>query len=108
MTLDKNYIGGKIVKSDSRYVVRDNRTLNNLVLSSTELKARMATNGHSHEGQEEIYFFIEGSGQMELGTKKFDVYPNDIVLVPDGEFHRVFADGDNMTFICVFDGNRKS
>ena len=44
-------IGGEIVKQDSRYTVIDNTTLNNLVVSSTDLKATKATNGHAHVGQ---------------------------------------------------------
>ena len=52
-----NDIRGKKVKEDDRYVVKDNDSLNNLMLSSTRLKAGCSTNGHSHILQEEIYFF---------------------------------------------------
>ena len=31
-------IGGKIVKEDERYIVKDNSTLKNLIVSSTDLK----------------------------------------------------------------------
>ena len=31
-------IGGDIVKEDERYIVRDNKSLNNLIVSSTDLK----------------------------------------------------------------------
>ena len=48
-------IGGKVVKEDDRYVVKDNTTLKNLVLSSTRLTAKKETRGHKHKGQEEIY-----------------------------------------------------
>ncbi len=59
-------VGGKIAKEDERYVVKDNTSLNNLVLSSTDLKPKMSTSGHSHKGQEEVYYFVSGSGRMEL------------------------------------------
>ena len=37
----------------------------------------------------------------------FAVSAGDIVLIPDGAFHRVINDGDvNLLFNCVFDGNR--
>ena len=45
-------IRGQIKKSDERYIVKDNATLSDLVLSSTELNPKMATSGHSHKGQE--------------------------------------------------------
>ena len=36
-------IGGSIAKEDERYVVKDNTTLKNLVLSSTDLKPTKST-----------------------------------------------------------------
>ena len=48
-----NYdIGGDIVKQDERYVVKDNTTLKNLIVSSTRLNPMHSTSGHKHEGQE--------------------------------------------------------
>ena len=55
-------IGGVIAKQDDRYIVKDNTTLKNLILSSTFLEANKSTNGHLHKGQEEVYFFIKGKG----------------------------------------------
>jgi len=40
-------------------------------------------------------------------SEPFDVKEGDIVLIPDGAFHRVINTGDmHMTFNCVFDGKR--
>jgi oxalate decarboxylase/phosphoglucose isomerase-like protein (cupin superfamily) len=37
----------------------------------------------------------------------FEVRAGDIVLIPDGAFHRVINTGDqNLLFNCVFDGKR--
>ena len=100
-------IGGEITKQDDRYIVKDNTTLKNLVVSSTKLKRNKSTTGHSHAGQEEVYYFIEGNGMMELGEEKFQVWPGDVVLIPDGVFHKVQALGDSgCYFVCVFDGTR--
>ena len=66
MKLTINDIGGEVVKEDDRYKVVDNKTLNNLVVSSTDLYAGKSTSGHAHEGQEEVYNFVRGSGKMEL------------------------------------------
>jgi mannose-6-phosphate isomerase-like protein (cupin superfamily) len=102
-----NYdIGGEIVKKDERYVVKDNTTLNNLIVSSTRLNPMHSTSGHKHEGQEEVYLFIEGSGKMQLDDETFDVFPGDTVLIKDGVFHRVHAKEQELYFICVFDGRR--
>ena len=99
-------IGGKVVKEDERYVVKDNPHLNNLVLSSTDLKPKMSTSGHSHAGQEEVYYFVSGSGRMELDDKTINVKENDVVLIEDGVFHRVHAGPQGVYFVCVFDGRR--
>ncbi len=53
-------IGGEVVKDDDRYVVKDNVALNNLVVSSTDLKPGKSTSGHKHPGQEEVQFCQRG------------------------------------------------
>ena len=52
---------GILAKEDERYQVIDNNTLNNLVLSSTNLNPGHSTSGHKHKGQEEVYIFVKGS-----------------------------------------------
>ena len=106
----KSDIGGEVVKSNETYILKDNRTLNNLVLSSTKLFRGQQTRGHRHAGQEEVYFFVAGFGKMIVGdedSEPFDVTAGDVVIIPDGAFHRVINDGDlDMLFNCVFDGKR--
>lgn len=99
-------IGGDIVKSDERYTVKDNTTLNNLIVSSTNLKPNKSTTGHKHEGQEEVYMFVKGHGVMQIDDERFDVKEGDTVLIQDGVFHRVYAGIKGCYFICVFDGRR--
>lgn len=108
-----NDIGGTIVKQDHRYIVKDNNTLKNLVLSSTELYPGKETTGHFHNGQEEVYFFVEGKGVMWVNKKEFEVKAGDVVLIPDGAFHKVFNTASRkdkkakaLRFVCVFDGAR--
>jgi len=101
-------IGGATVKDNETYRVKDNTTLNNLVVSSTELKSMQSTRGHKHQGQEEVYHFISGYGKMELDDRQFHVKGGDIVLIPDGSFHRVHNTSEHgaLYFICVFEGKR--
>ena len=103
-------IGGEIVLDDERYVLSDNHRLQNLVLSQTCLRRGKQTRGHRHPGQEEVYFFVQGSGQMIVGEETdtpFSVSRGDIVLIPDGAFHRVINNGDMyLIFNCVFQGKR--
>ena len=81
MKLTIDDIGGEVVKEDDRYVVKDNKLLNNLVVSSTKLNAKKSTSGHKHAGQEEVYYFVKGSGRMELDDKEINVKVGDVVLI---------------------------
>ena len=107
MRLNINDIGGKVVKEDDRYVVVDNTFLNNLIVSSTDLKPGKATSGHSHTGQEEVYNFVKGKGQMKIENEVFPVSEGDMVLIEDGKFHQVInSSAENLYFVCVFNGFR--
>lgn len=100
-------IGGEVVKEDDRYTVKDNTKLKDLIVSSTMLTAHKSTTGHRHAGQEEVYMFIKGSGQMELDHKIFDVTVGDTVLIEDNVFHKVHNTTDyGLEFICIFNGGR--
>ena len=100
-------IGGEVVKDNEVYLLKDNKTLNNLVLSSTFLRANQNTTGHTHKGQEEVYMIVSGKGEMEIDDKKFNVREGDCVLIEDGEFHKVYNTGHlGLYFVCVFDGKR--
>ena len=103
-------IGGEVIKDNETYVLIDNKTLKNLVLSQTQLHPGQQTRGHRHPGQEEVYIFISGYGQMIVGDETDEPFPvkgGDIVLIPDGAFHRVINNCDtDFVFNCVFDGKR--
>jgi mannose-6-phosphate isomerase-like protein (cupin superfamily) len=101
-------INGSIVKDNDTYVVIDNTSLSGLVVSKTILHPGKETTGHKHPGQEEVYQFIHGRGRMQLDNDVFSVRPNDVVLIHDGVFHKVFNDSANedLVFLCVFDGKR--
>ena len=100
-------IGGKVVKDDERYIVKDNTKLNKLVVSSTDLRPGHSTSGHNHPGQEEVYHFVKGSGLMKIDDEVFPVEEGDVILIEDGKFHQVINNSqNNFYFVCVFDGCR--
>ena len=103
-----NYdIGGEVIKDNDTYLLKDNKTLNNLVLSSTKLYRGQSTRGHSHSGQEEVYFFVQGTGMMIVDEERFRIIAGDIILIPDGAFHKVINDGEqHLIFNCVFQGTK--
>jgi quercetin dioxygenase-like cupin family protein len=101
-------VGGEVVKDNETYILKDNKTLKNLVLSSTDLKAGQSTRGHSHPGQEEVYYFVSGKGSIQIDNDLYNAEPGDVFLIPDGAFHKVFngSDTETLYFVCVFDGKR--
>ena len=106
MLVKINEIGGKLIKDNDTYTLKDNTHLNNLVVSSTNLKPYQSTNGHTHPGQEEVYYFVKGAGTMFLDNVPKFVEAGDVVLVEDGVHHKVSCGPEGLYFVCVFDGKR--
>lgn len=103
MKVNAQNINGKIMRNNETYIVEDNTHLKNLTLSKTTLYPGKCTTGHAHPGLEEVYFFKSGEGEMELDESMFHVKAGDIVLIPDGAFHKVYNNSnDNLEFVCVF------
>lgn len=109
MKVNINKIDGVVIRNNETYIVEDNRFLKNMVLSKTTLHPGKDTSGHSHPGLEEVYFFKRGSGVMQLGEEFIEVSEGDIVLIPDGVFHKVYNSKFPDTwskklleFVCVF------
>ena len=97
---------GEIVKDNDTYVVRD-FVAEDMVVSSTLLYPGEKTGGHSHDDQEEAYFFIKGSGRIIIDGKPTLVQMGSFCFIEKGEHHQVQNDGDvDMYFICVFPGKR--
>ena len=107
MLLSINDIGGEVVKDNETYLLKDNKFLRDLVLSSTQLHVGQSTRGHTHPGQEEVYYFVSGTGEMQIDDNRFPVQPGMVTLIADGAFHRVFNTGsEDLYFVCVFNGGR--
>lgn len=99
---------GKLIKKNDVYTVIDIHSLNGLIVSKTILHPGKETGGHSHAGQEEVYQFTHGSGRILLDGTYHSVSTGDIIMIPDGVFHKVYNDSlyEDLTFVCVFDGKR--
>ena len=103
--LDK--LDSNLIKENETYTLLDNTSLETLVVSKTILHEDKNTTGHFHKGQEEVYHFISGHGRIQVGDDMYFINSGDIVLIPDGEFHKVWNTGvGDLEFICVFNGKR--
>ncbi len=97
------FADAKLAKSDDRYIVCDKLLGENLVLSITILHPGKQTTGHSHPAAE-VYFFVEGEGEIELDGKRQHVGEKDVLPIKPNEFHMVYNTSSNdLIFICAFE-----
>lgn len=60
------------------------------------------TEVHRHQLSQEIYYILEGEGEMRLGGETFKVKTCDAILIPPGTLHCVKNDGRSaLRMLCV-------
>jgi mannose-6-phosphate isomerase-like protein (cupin superfamily) len=69
-------------------------------LAEATLEPGQATERHYHARTEEIYFLLEGEGEMEVDGERRHVAPGDAVLIPAGARHQVRAGDAQLRFLC--------
>jgi mannose-6-phosphate isomerase-like protein (cupin superfamily) len=72
----------------------------NQSLAEATLGPGQATERHYHAESEEIYYVVEGSGEMELDGERRQVTVGDAVLIPPGARHRIRAGAGVLRFLC--------
>jgi mannose-6-phosphate isomerase-like protein (cupin superfamily) len=72
----------------------------NQSLAEASLAPGQATERHYHAETEEIYYVVEGSGEMELDGDRRPVAVGDAVLIPHGARHQIRADDSGLRFLC--------
>ncbi len=72
----------------------------NQSLAEATLEAGTSTERHCHRASEEIYYLIEGSGEMELDGEVASIGPGDAVLIPPGAWHQIRALDEPLRFLC--------
>ena len=64
---------------------------------------------HRHDGNEEIYFVVEGCGTMLLDGESFPIGPGDVSLVQSGHTHGIVnsPDGEMRLLVLCVDPDRR-
>ena len=78
---------------------RTNAPVANQSLAEASLPKGAATERHYHKLSEEIYFVLEGCGEMTVGDETRSIGPGDAVLIPPGAWHTLQATTD-IRFLC--------
>jgi mannose-6-phosphate isomerase-like protein (cupin superfamily) len=68
-------------------------------LAEATLEPGGRTERHYHARTEEIYFLLEGEGEMEVDGDRRHVGPGDAVLIPAGAWHQIRAETP-LRFLC--------
>lgn len=70
-------------------------------LAEATLAPGQATERHHHARTEEIYYVLEGEGEMEVDGERAPVGPGDAILLRPGAWHQIRATGEGiLRFLC--------
>jgi len=73
----------------------------NQSLAEATLEPGQTTQRHHHAETEEIYFVLEGEGDLELDGDRARVRPGDAVAIPPGVWHELRNAGDGrLRILC--------
>ncbi len=79
---------------------RDAGSAVNQSLADASLEPGQATQRHYHAVSEEIYYVLEGDGELEVDGEWARVGPGDAVLLPPGVWHQIRAGASGVRFLC--------
>ena len=73
----------------------------NQSLAEATLEPGQATDRHYHRESEEIYYVVEGAGELEVDGERRRVETGDAALIAPGARHQIRADGaGRLRFLC--------
>lgn len=78
-----------------------NSCIKNQSLAEATLPAGARTTPHKHVATEEIYFILEGEGEMQIDDDQRKVVPGDAIAIPPGSVHQIANSGSGLLrFLC--------
>jgi mannose-6-phosphate isomerase-like protein (cupin superfamily) len=73
----------------------------NQSLAEAVLDRGQATQRHYHRESEELYYLLDGAGEIEIDGERAEVSAGDAILIPPGSWHQIRADeGGALRFLC--------
>jgi mannose-6-phosphate isomerase-like protein (cupin superfamily) len=89
------------------FTTKDGSTIRELVhterqsLAEATLEPGQATERHYHAATEELYFVLEGRGELEVEGDRQPLGPGEAVLIPPGARHEIRNAGEGtLRFLC--------
>ena len=79
-----------------------NSILRRQSLAEAVLPVEGATEEHFHATSEEIYYIVDGVGEMRVEGDQFSVHPGDAIALLPGEKHKIWNRGEtDLVFLCL-------
>jgi mannose-6-phosphate isomerase-like protein (cupin superfamily) len=70
-------------------------------LAEARVQPGARTTPHYHPQTEEIYYILDGVGQMTIGGETREVGPSDAIAIPPGAVHTIHNHGSQtLRFLC--------
>ena len=70
-------------------------------LAEARVPVGASTTPHYHPLTEEIYYLLEGTGEMRIGDERREVGPGDAIAIPPGAIHQITNTGQQtLKFLC--------
>jgi len=66
------------------------------------LRPGQAQTPHAHPDQDKVYYGVEGTGRIRVGSEEQRLEPGTAVLAPAGEEHGLANDGSAPLVVLVF------
>jgi len=78
-----------------------NSCIRNQTLAEARLPPGTHSLAHHHIRTEEIYYILEGMGEMQIGCELETVVPGDAIAIPPGAPHQITNTGTTaLRFLC--------
>lgn len=78
-----------------------NSCIRNQSLAEARVLPGQSTTPHYHPVTEEIYYVLEGAGEMRIGDKVRSVGPGDAIAIPSGAVHQIRnSGGATLKILC--------
>jgi mannose-6-phosphate isomerase-like protein (cupin superfamily) len=95
-----------LTRDAAPFTTKDGSTIRELMhtaaqsLAEATLAPGQGTERHYHALSEELYFFLEGGGEMEIDGETRAVGHGDTVLIPPRARHAIVAGKSGARFLC--------
>jgi mannose-6-phosphate isomerase-like protein (cupin superfamily) len=73
-------------------------------VSYAKLQPSLSYEPHLHEDHEEVYYIINGTGNIKMGNEEVRFRDGDIIYIPENTTHSIINDGEEMIDFLAFGG----